>query len=84
MFFVAFVHMKNVRRILLELIFPKFRIAEYFQVHVDDTLQRLTSAILGTVCHIALFTSMCSFNLFIENPETRLCCILCLLTPLLP
>jgi len=46
---------QHIRRILLESIFPKFRIAEYFQVHVDDTIHKLTSAILGMFYHSAVF-----------------------------
>jgi len=70
-FYVVFVYMKHVRRILLESILPKFRINEYFQVHVDDTIHKLTSAILGMFQHSAPFisTSLTSLDVFdIEQP----------------
>jgi len=59
--FIVVVCTKHIRRILLESVFPKFRINEYFQVHVDDTLHKLTSAILG-MFHLLTFAILGMFH----------------------
>lgn len=42
-------HLQNARRILQDVVFPKYNLVEYFVVHIDDTIAKFKAAIVGGV-----------------------------------